>query len=93
VLVDCFGDYSAETENMAMTAVAAKYEMEWPQGVKLFYCQILHKCGTSQEGYGGEISVIFCCHGQTTIREMKYCILHNTAGPKQWTVKWPYIAN
>jgi len=28
VLVDCFGDYSAETENMAMTAVAAKYEME-----------------------------------------------------------------
>jgi len=28
-----------------------------------------------------------------SVRGMKYSILHNTAVTKQWTTKWPCIAN
>jgi len=31
-------------------------------------------------------------NGFATVREMKY-MLHNTGVTKQWTKKWPYIAN
>jgi len=44
---------------------------------------------------GRAISVIFCSeshYGFTTVRDDVY-FNHNTAMTKQWTAKWPYIAN
>ena len=37
--------------------------------------------------------VVKCHNGFAALRRIKFSAFHNTAVTKQWTTKWPYIAN